>query len=562
MFRPKIIATLKNYSIPDLTKDTMAGLIVGIVALPLAIAFAIASGAAPEKGIITAIIAGFIISALGGSRVQIGGPTGAFVIIVYGIIHKFGYNGLIMATVMAGIILIIFGLTKIGAIIKFIPHSVIVGFTFGIAILIFTGQISEFLGLGLTNLPADFIDKLKVIGEHISAVNPYASLIAIATIAVIRISAKINRMLPGSLIALLVASMAVYVFNIPVETIGARFGDIPNSFPAPGLPTIDLKTIRGLLNPAFTIAILGAIESLLSAVVSDGMIGGKHRSNTELIAQGVANIASPLFGGLPATGAIARTATNVKSGGRTPVAGIIHALTLLLIMMFFGKLVAYIPLSCLAGILMLVAYHMSEWRSVASLLKISRGSALTTIVTVSLTLLVDLTVAIEVGMIVAIFVFARRMSRNTFVYSSIKAIEDDTREEDIDGGNKQENRDFREAQKCLKELPAGAVMYEISGPLFFGAAYKFREAMAEIDKPPKVLILQMKHVPVIDGTGIHVLTEEFKALKKFGTKFIITGINSRRRNKLERGGILNYMETGNLCGTTQEAIDIAHKLIP
>ena len=367
---------------------------------------------------------------------------------------------------------------------------------------------------------------------------------------------KINRLIPGSLIALLLASAAVYFFKLPVETIGVRFGDIPNSFPAPGLPSFDYKTVRALIGPAFTIAILGAIESLLSAVVADGMIGGKHRSNTELIAQGLANVASPLFGGMPATGAIARTATNVKSGGRTPVAGIIHAVVLLLIMLFFGKLAAYIPLACLAGILMLVAYHMSEWRTLVSLLKISRGSAVTALVTVALTIFVDLTVAIKVGLIVAVMLFVRRMSIKTNI-SFVKALEmEDFREDSLS-----DEEGFVKEQEFRKDLPKGSVMYKIDGPLFFGAVYKFREAMAEIGKPPKVLIIEMQNVPVVDDSGIHALRESFKRLRKYGTNFIITGIHAQRQHKLERGGLLEYVPKENFCKTTQEGIELARRLV-
>jgi len=550
MLRPKLFDTLLNYSVRQAVRDGIAGVVVGVIALPLAIAFAIASGVPPEKGVYTAVIAGFIISLLGGSRVQIGGPTGAFVVVVYGIVQRFGFNGLMVATIMAGIIMVIFGFAKLGAIIKFIPHSVVIGFTLGIALLIFTSQVNDFLGLGLKDLPADFIDKIEIMAANIGTINIYACAITLATVAIIVIATRISRQLPGSLIALLAASAAVYYLKLPVETIGARFGEIPHTLPAPAFTPVGFKVIKKLINPAFTIALLGSIESLLSAVVADGMIGGKHRSNMELIAQGAANIVTPLFGGIPATGAIARTATNVRSGGRTPVAGIVHALVLLIIMLFFGKLVGYIPLACLAGILMVVAYHMSEWKSAVSMIKISRGSALVLLVTFALTLLVDLTVAIEVGLIVATIVFVRNMSMNTSV-SSVTSLDEEKDEGENDYADVQENR---------LSLPRGAIMYEINGPLFFGAVYKFREALAEISKPPKVIILLMKHVPVIDSTGIHALQEAVRGLRKKGTSFILCGLQGHIEEKLERAGIIDMVGKENICNELPEAVARANVL--
>lgn len=550
MLRPKLLDTLKNYSKTQFAKDIFAGIVVGIVALPLAIAFAIASGVGPERGIYTAVIAGFIISAFGGSRVQIGGPTGAFVIIVYGIVQQYGMNGLLVATMLAGAILVVFGLAKLGSIIKFIPHSLIVGFTFGIAVLIFTGQLSDFMGLGIKDLPADFTDKLEVIARHFSDANVFACLIASGTVALIWGLGRINRRIPGSLIALLAASAAVYFLKLPVETIGSRFGEIPNSLPAPSLPSIDPKTVKHLLNPAFTIAMLGAIESLLSAVVADGMIGSKHRSNMELVAQGAANIASPLFGGIPATGAIARTAANVKTGGRTPVAGMAHAVVLLLILMFFGKMVSYIPLACLAGVLAVVAYHMSEWRSVLSIIRVSRGSALVMFVTFALTVLVDLTAAIEIGLIIATFVFIRNMSVHTNV-SMIKPIE-----EDDDG----QETGYEDVQRYQLALPSGSIIYDINGPLFFGAVYKFREALSETGKAPKIIILQMENVPVVDSTGIHALEESFKVLKRSGACIILSGLQPQVREKLERAGLLGKIDALNITRTLEDAIIRAQKI--
>src|SRR6476620_5975320 len=355
MFKPKIVDTLKAYTREQFLKDLVAGIIVGIVALPLAIAFAIASGVSPEKGLFTAIIAGFVISAFGGSKVQIGGPTGSFIVIVYGIVQQYGVNGLIIATFIAGIMLMLMGFARFGSVIKFIPHPLIVGFTTGIAVIIFSSQVKDFLGLTMGSVPADFIDKWQAYFLHFSHISPYAVCIGFATILIIVFFSKITHIIPGSLVAILLATVAVQLFKLPVETIGSRFGSIPSSLPTPGVPHLDWTIIKDSIRPAFTIAILGGIESLLSAVVADGMIGGHHRSNMELVAQGVANIASPLFGGIPATGAIARTATNIKNGGRTPIAGMTHALTLLLITLFFGRYAALIPLAALAAILVIVA---------------------------------------------------------------------------------------------------------------------------------------------------------------------------------------------------------------
>jgi SulP family sulfate permease len=403
MFRPKLFETLKNYSRLQFSKDLLAGLIVGIVALPLAIAFAIASGVSPEKGLYTAVIAGFIISAMGGSRVQIGGPTGAFIVIVYGIVQAHGINGLIIATFMAGIMLVIMGFARLGSVIKFIPHPLIVGFTSGIALIIFSSQIKDFFGLDMGTVPADFLDKWKGYIHSFRSISYEAMLIAALTVAIVFLWPKITHKIPGSLIAILITTTAVHVLHLPVETIGSRFGNIPSSLPTPAIPKLDFSTIKNLIQPAFTIALLGGIESLLSAVVADGMIGGNHKSNMELVAQGTANIFSSIFGGIPATGAIARTATNVKNGGRTPVAGIVHAITLLLIMLFVGKWAALIPMATLAGILVVVAYNMSEWESFVSIIKGPRSDAAVLLTTFLLTVLVDLTVAIEIGMILAVF---------------------------------------------------------------------------------------------------------------------------------------------------------------
>lgn len=542
MYRPKIFDTLKNYSRQQFTKDLMAGLIVGIVALPLAIAFAIASGVSPEKGLYTAIIAGFIISAMGGSRVQIGGPTGAFIVIVYGIVQVHGVNGLIIATFMAGIMLVIMGLGRLGAVIKFIPHPLIIGFTSGIALIIFSSQVKDFLGLHMGAVPADFLDKWKVYGEHITSTNIYAVAIAVTTVGIIFLWPKITHKVPGSLIAIIVTTVSTVFFKIPVETIGSKFGSIPSSLPAPVIPKLDIATIKNLVQPAFTIALLGGIESLLSAVVSDGMIGGNHKSNMELVAQGTANIFSSLFGGIPATGAIARTATNVKNGGRTPVAGITHAVILLLIMLFVGKWAALIPMATLAGILVVVAYNMSEWESFRSVLKGPGSDVAVLLTTFLLTVLIDLTVAIEIGMVLAAFLFMRKMIKFSDVSILTKDVDDTSSASDKEG-------------IANFIIPSNVDVFEITGPLFFGAAYKFKDAMKFIEKPPKILIIRMRQVPIIDATGIKVLEEVHKEARHRGTKLILSEIHSSQVMKeLQDARLAFAIGKANITSTLTDAI--------
>jgi SulP family sulfate permease len=544
MFKPKIIDTLKNYSKAQFYKDVVAGVIVGIVALPLAIAFAIASGVSPEKGIITAIIAGFVISALGGSRVQIGGPTGAFIVIVYGIVQQYGVNGLIVATFMAGILLIIFGLTKLGGIIKFIPYPLIVGFTTGIALIIFSSEIKDFFGLNMGAVPSDFISKWVAYGLHFSSANVYAVGMAMVSVMIIIVWPRVSHKVPGSLIAILLTTLVTQFFKLPVETIGSRFGTISASLPAPHIPGISWAIIQQLIRPAFTIALLGAIESLLSAVVSDGMISGNHRSNTELIAQGFANLCSSIFGGIPATGAIARTATNVKNGGRTPVAGVIHAV--MLILLFFGKWAALIPMATLAGILAVVAWNMSEMGNFIFILKCSKSDAAVLVATFLLTVFVDLTVAIEIGMVLAAFLFMRRMMKISSVQQFISTEE------------AWENDPF-----VATDLPEGVAVFEISGPLFFGAAYKFKDAMNEIGQPPKVLIIRMKNVPVIDATGLRVLKEVHQGMKARGSKLILSEIsNEQVMAELTKARLLFQIGKGNVRNTFEEALQRANDLWP
>ncbi|HEY9229347.1 MAG TPA: SulP family inorganic anion transporter, partial [Gemmatimonadaceae bacterium] len=425
MFVPKLVSTLHGYDRTQLTRDVTAGVIVGIVALPLAIAFAIASGVTPGRGLWTAIVAGFLISALGGSRVQIGGPTGAFVVIVYGIVQKYGIDGLTVATLMAGLLLVVMGFAKLGAAIKFIPHPVIIGFTSGIAVIIFSSQVKDLLGLRMEAVPAEFLGKWTAYLEHAGAFTPAAILVAATALAIIVVWPRITQRVPGPFIALIVTTIGAQLLHLPVETIGSRFGELNAAIPHPQVPHLSVAQVTALVGPAFTIAMLAAIESLLSAVVADGMIGGRHRSNMELVAQGVANIASPLFGGIPATGAIARTATNIKNGGRTPIAGMTHAATLLLITLFFGRYAALIPLATLAAILVVVAYHMSEWRTFRGELRAPKSDVAVLLTTFGLTVLVDLTVAISVGMVLAAFLFIRRMATVTNVSIVAGGVDDD-----------------------------------------------------------------------------------------------------------------------------------------
>ncbi|MBN9381829.1 MAG: sulfate permease [Chitinophagaceae bacterium] len=538
MFKPKLLEIAGNYSRPQFLKDLMAGTIVGIVALPLAIAFAIASGVSPEKGLFTAIIAGFIISALGGSRVQIGGPTGAFIVIVYGIVQHYGVNGLIIATFLAGVLLIILGFARLGSVIKYIPYPLIVGFTSGIALIIFSSQIKDLLGLTMGAVPADFMGKWKSYAAHIASVNGYAMLLSFATIAIIVLWPKVTHKIPGSLMAILLTTIAAIGLHLPVETIGSRFGSIPSSFPSPAVPRLDPETIKQLLRPAFAIALLGGIESLLSAVVADGMIGGNHRSNMELVAQGTANVFSAVFGGIPATGAIARTATNIKNGGRTPVAGITHALVLLLIMLIVGKWAIFIPMATLAGILIVVAYNMSEWENFISVLKGSRSDAAVLLTTFFLTVLADLTIAIEIGMVLAVFLFMRKMIQFSDTGTLTKMDDTDDKE-----------------PIANYTLPKSVEVFEITGPLFFGAAYKFKDAIRFIEKGPRVVVIRMRKVPIIDATGIKTLKEVHKDFKRRGVKLILSEVHSPQVLKeLKDTRLLFAIGKANVTGSFEASL--------
>jgi SulP family sulfate permease len=539
-FRPKLFDTLANYNRTLFIKDMMAGIIVGIVALPLAIAFAIASGVSPEKGLYTAVIAGFLISFLGGSRVQIGGPTGAFIVIVYGIIQTHGVSGLIIATFLAGIMLILMGLAKLGSVIKYIPYPLIIGFTSGIALIIFSSQVKDFLGLNMGTVPADFIDKWKSYGLHLSSGNIYSIVIALLTVVIISLWPKVTHKVPGSLIAILITTSVAHLLKLQVETIGSRFGEIPSTFPPPVIPHVDFATIKNLIQPAFTIALLAGIESLLSAVVADGMTGGNHRSNMELVAQGTANIFSSVFGGIPATGAIARTATNIKNGGRSPVAGMIHSITLLLTMLIAGQWAGLIPMATLAGILVAVAYNMSEWENFVSVLKGPKSDALVLITTFLLTVFIDLTVAIEIGMVMAVFLFMRKMIRFSDVSALTKGLDDTERNKDATAEHR---------------VPEHVEIFEITGPLFFGAAYKFKDAIKLIERPPKVLIIRMRSVPIIDATGIKTLAEIYKESKHRGTRLVLSEVRSKQvMSELKSARLLFAIGKANVTNTLSASI--------
>ena len=552
-FKPRLFSTLKNYSKETFMSDLMAGIIVGIVALPLAIAFGIASCVSPEKGIITAIIAGFI-SLLGGSKVQIGGPTGAFIVIIYGIIQQYGEAGLIVATLMAGILLILLGVFKLGAIIKFIPYPIIVGFTSGIAVTIFTTQIADIFGLnfGGEKVPGDFIGKWMIYFRHFDTVNWWNAVVSILSIIIIAITPRFSKKIPGSLIAIIVVTIGVYVLKTyagidSIDTIGDRF-TIKSELPEAAIPTLNWEAIKDLFPVAITIAVLGAIESLLSATVADGVTGDKHDSNTELIAQGTANLITPLFGGIPATGAIARTMTNINNGGKTPVAGIIHAIVLLLILLFLMPLAQYIPMACLAGVLVIVSYNMSEWRTFKALLKNPKSDVTVLLITFFLTIIFDLTIAIEVGLVIACILFMRRVMETT----EISVIKDEI-----------DPNDELDIAVCEEHLiiPAGVEVYEINGPYFFGIATKFEETMAQLGDRPKVRIIRMRKVPFIDSTGIHNLTSLCKMSQKEKITIVLSGVNEKVHKTLEKSGFYELLGKQNICPNINVALDRAKEII-
>lgn len=550
-FKPQLFTTLRNYNKKTLMADVMAGIIVGIVALPLAIAFGIASGVTPEKGIITAIVAGFIISLLGGSKVQIGGPTGAFIIIIYGIIQQYGFEGLTIATLMAGAFLILFGVLHLGTIIKFIPYPIVVGFTSGIAVTIFTTQIKDLFGLSIDKVPSDFIEKWWCYICNFGTIDWWCAAVGILSVVVIAVTPKFSKKIPGSLVAIIVMTVAALLLKqfagvTSIETIGDRFS-VSNAIPEAHMPTITWDTIKELVPPALTIAVLGAIESLLSATVADGVIGDHHNSNTELIAQGVANLASPIFGGIPATGAIARTMTNINNGGKSPIAGIIHAVVLLLIFLFFMPLAKYIPMACLAGVLVIVSYGMCGWRSFLSLMKNPKSDVTVLLITFFLTIIFDLTVAIEVGLIIACLLFMKRVSEVT----DVKLIENEINEEsDMIKGNLEH-----------LTIPEGVEVYEINGPFFFGAGNRFEEVMAAFGDRPKVRIIRMRKVPFVDSTGIHNLTNLCEMSHKDGIQVVLSGVNPHVHAALGKAGFYESVSEENICSHIKIALDRAKEIV-
>lgn len=553
-FKPRLFHCLKNYNRKTFVADLMAGIIVGIVALPLAIAFGIASGVTPEKGIITAIVAGFVISALGGSKVQIGGPTGAFIIIIYGIIQQYGMEGLTIATLMAGVFLILFGLLHLGTIIKFIPYPIVVGFTSGIAVTIFTTQVKDLFGLNIASVPSDFIEKWICYFNNFSTVDLWSSVIGIVSVVIIMLTPKVSKKIPGSLVAIIVMTIAALLLKQfagveSIETIGDRFA-ISNSLPEATVPALSWETIKNLVSPAITIAILGAIESLLSAAVADGVIGDHHNSNTELIAQGVANLASPIFGGIPATGAIARTMTNINNGGRTPIAGIVHAVVLLLIFLFLMPLAKYIPMACLAGVLVVVSYGMSGWRSFLALMKNPKSDVTVLLITFFLTIIFDLTIAIEVGLIIACLLFMRRMSETTDVHVISNEINPDDEDSDMHLGNIEH-----------LTIPKGVEVYEINGPYFFGAGNRFEEIMATLGDRPKVRIIRMRKVPFVDSTGIHNLTNLCEMSQKEGIQIVLSGVTEKVHSQLNKAGFYDIVGQDNICSHIDIALDRAKEII-
>lgn len=537
----------EGYTRKQFQGDLLGGLTVGVVALPLAIALAIASGVKPEQGLYTAIFAGFVIALLGGTRAQISGPTGAFIVIVYGIVQKYGYDGLVVATLLAGIILVIMGLARMGAFLKFVPYPVIVGFTSGIALIIFSSQVSDFLGLRIETVPADFTEKWIAYAENLASVNLYSLAVGAGSLAIIILWPRITRRIPGQLIAIIAATAAVQIFSLPVDTIQTRFGGVPDSLPTPQFPSITYAMVRELFLPGMTIAILAALESLLSAVVADGMMGTRHRSNMELVAQGAGNIVSVIFGGVPATGAIARTATNIKSGGKTPVSGIIHSIFLLLVLLFVGKWAAMIPMAALAAVLIVVAYNMSEWREFRHLMSSPRGDIAVLLVTFFLTVFIELTVAIQVGILLAAFVFLQKMSSETQVSLITNNLKDDD--------------EFRSRDMSKISIPDGVEVFEVYGSLFFGAVSQFKDSLRVVAKRPKVLILRMRNVPTIDASGIHILEELAHAAKKNGYALIFSAVSRSVYRVMRKSGYIELVGKTCFAKDIFSALEIAEKYL-
>lgn len=546
--KPELITVIsEGYTRKLFLADLSAGLTVGVVALPLAIAFAIASGVKPEQGLYTAIVAGLVTAVLGGTRVQISGPTGAFIVIVYGIVQQYGYKGLAIATLIAGVILIFMGFSRMGVLLKFIPYPVIVGFTSGIALIIFSSQIRDFAGLRMEKVPAEFVEKWIAYKQFASTLNPYAIGLGVISILIILLMPRITHRIPGPLVAIVLMTLVVRFLHLPVETIGDRFGSMSNSLPSPHLPQVSLHLIREMFSPALTIALLGSLESLLAAVVADGMLGTRHRSNMELIAQGAGNIASVIFGGIPSTGAIARTATNIKSGGRTPIAAIIHCLTLALILLFLGKLAALIPMTTLAAVLIVVAWNMSEWHAFRALLHSPRSDVAVLLVTFALTVLIDLTVAIQVGVLMAAFLFIQRMSNET----QFNFITDNLREPD-----ETETRDMSGIR-----IPPEVEVFEIYGSIFFGAVERFKDAMRRIESPPKVLIVRMRHVTVLDATGLRVFEELLESVRRKKTTLILSAVSKQPLNVMQQSGFISKLGEENIRDDIFEALKRADEIL-
>ena len=545
---PKLLTVLREgYSRRLFARDLGAGLIVGVLALPLALAFAIASGVKPEQGLFTAIVGGFLISVLSGSRVQIGGPTGAFIVIVYSVVQKYGYDGLAVATMMAGALLVVMGFARMGAVIKFIPYPVTVGFTAGIALIILSAQLRDFLGLTMSDVPADFIEKWAAYGGALSTYNVAAVVVGGVTILILVYWAKLVRKVPSPIVAIVATTAGVHLFQVPVETIGSRFGSVPHVLPLPRIPTVDLATARQLLSPALSIALLAGIESLLSAVVADGMTGRRHRSNTELVAQGVANIASPLFSGIPATGAIARTATNINNGGQTPIAGIIHAVVLLLILLFFGKWAALVPMATLAGILVVTAYRMSEWRLALRVFRSTKSDTLVLLSTFFITVLVDLTAAIQVGVVLASLLFIKRMS--------------DVTETRVVVGDMLEEEDVEDDSLRGLRIPKGVALFEVNGPFFFGAADKFKSTLNTVRKKPRVLVLRMRHVMTLDATGLHALEDVYEKARRDGTTLILAGVHMQPLVVMKQSGFAEKVGAENMVTSLDVALSRAEAIV-
>lgn len=547
-FKPVLFQDLRNYNKEKFTADIMAGIIVGIVALPLAIAFGIASGVTPEKGIITAIVAGFAISLFGGSKVQIGGPTGAFIVIIYGIIQEYGLEGLAIATIMAGAFLVLLGVFRLGTIIRFIPYPIVVGFTSGIALTIFTTQIKDLLGLQMDEVPADFISKWVAYVKNIGTTDLWTAAVGIVSIIIIALTPKVSKKVPGSLVAIVVMTLLCLLlesqFGISVDTIGDRF-KISSELPAAEMPAMNWEAVKGLVQPAITIAVLGAIESLLSATVADGVTGQRHNSNQELIGQGIANILTPMFGGIPATGAIARTMTNINNGGKTPISGIIHAAVLLLIFLFLMPYAQYIPMSCLAGVLVIVSYNMSGWRTLREMANNPKSDVVVLWLTFALTVVFDLTIAIEVGIILACFMFMKRMTETTHVSVLTDEIEANA------------ESDFEVHNEENLVIPDGVEVYEIDGPFFFGIVNKFDDVMAAMSDKPKVRIIRMRRIPFIDSTGIHNLHNLISMSHKEDIKIILSGVNDDVRKMLERNGFNELVGKRFICPNINVALEVA-----